>query len=245
MMIPVGSGPLAGQIAAAAAEQMNTKMTAETGTNALAAREVPKALVRAIRAELRALLDGNLEDNLTQVEQVAVRARELFMSIRGPGAQFIRGGPQTSVTGAIVNGLTSYNGATATVYPQSYSNPEQFGASAIRQLVNLVPEILSAQSSTPDKLMAAIALAEEKGHHDIAKSLKKKLMGSDYSDESKQLVLPDDANSIGGPGPTERERRGHERHETHEAHEVHEINGTSTTKVAVVGNAVMEAAVLP
>ena len=215
MMVPVGSGPLAGQIAAAAAEQMNTRAKVEAGVSALAPREVPKALVRAVRAELRALLDGNLEDNLTQVEQVAVRARELFMSIRGPGAQFTRGGSTQSpvmMNGAQIGTMSSYSSSGA-VFPASYSNPEQFGASAIRQLVNLVPEIMSAQNSSPDKLMAAIVLAEEKGHDDIAKALKKKLMG-DTAEESKKLAA-------------------HE-HEAHEAHdEVSGVNGV-TNGVAVL-----------
>ncbi len=233
MMVPVGSGPLAGQIAAAAAEQMNTRAKVEAGVSALAPREVPKGLIRAVRAELQALLRGNLEDNLTQVEQVAVRARELFMSIKGPGSQFVRGGPTQSVM--TVNGpqiiggsAASYSGGSA-VFPASYSNPEQFGASAIRQLVNLVPEIMSAQANTPDKLMAAIALAEEKGHDDIAKALKKKLMGSDYGDEPKQLA----------PHDTLSGRRQHDAHDAHETHE-HESNDAASS-TTIVGAALVEA----
>jgi hypothetical protein len=220
MVATIGSGPLTPQVAAAAAIQLADRLYEEKKTaSALAPREVPKALIRAVRAELRALLDGDLEDNLTQVEQVAVRARELFMSIRGPGAQFTRGGLATPVVmnGAQVGTVSSYN--TGLVFPQqSYSNPEQFGASAIRQLVALVPEIVSAQANTPDKLMTAIVLAEEKGHHDIAQALKKKLMGSD-ADASLS----------------------HEAHEAHEAHEVHESNGTSAAATMAVGAALASA----
>jgi len=228
-------GPLAPQLAAAvAAEQVakiKTMKAEHVGTNALVPREVPKALVRAVRAELRALLDGDLEDNLTQVEQVAVLARELFMSIRGPGAQFTRGMPTPIMTGQAVGGsmMTNYSGGSGVVYPTSYSNPEQFGASAIRQLVNLVPEIMSAQANSPDKLMAAIALAQEKGHDDIARALKKKLMGE----------VPDAASA-------------HEAHEAHEAHDVIESvgsNGASATIVgetlALAGSAVMAVAGAP
>lgn len=230
MVGPV-SGPLAGQIAAAAAEQMNTRAKAEqaAAASALVPREVPKALIRAVRAELRALLDGNLEDNLTQVEQVAVRARELFMSIKGPGVQFTRGLPTPIMTGQASGMLTNFQNSSGVVYPQSYSNPEQFGASAIRQLVALVPEIMSAQANTPDKLMAAIALAEEKGHDDIAKALKKKLLGDSVDT--------------------------HDAHEAHEAHDAHDViegsasNGASTSIIGAVlvdaGSAAMAAASAP
>ena len=128
------------------------------------------------------VVDGDLEDNLTQIEQVTAKARELFMSIRGPGAQFARGPQLISPQGM--------GGSTSTVTfgaGTSYSNPEQFGASAIRQLVSLVPEILGSQNNSPDKLMAAIVLAEEKGHHDVAESLKKKLLGGDAASELKRF----------------------------------------------------------
>jgi hypothetical protein len=219
-MIGPGPGPLAPQVAAAAVEQALRKKGEEyeKAVSALVTREVPKALVRAVRAELRALLDGNLEDNLTQVEQVAVRARELFMSIRGPGAQFTRGMSTPIMTGQASGMLTNFQSSSGVVYPASYSNPEQFGASAIRQLVALVPEIVNAQANTPDKLMAAIALAEEKGHHDIAKALKKKLMGDSV-----------DASDA------------HEAHEAHDAHDVVESGGSNGTSATVVGAALVEA----
>jgi len=190
-MTAVASGvPLAAQIAVLehqrAAEE-RAKTSAEA--SALGPREVPKALIRAVRAELRALLDGNLEDNLEQIGAVTTRARELFMTIRGPGAKFVRGGPQPLVTS-----MASSANISGSVYTGSgmvgvggYVNPEQFGAQAIRQLVSLVPEMLAAKSNSPDKIMKAIAIAKKEGHEDIVRALRKKLLGSVEDEEVPQL----------------------------------------------------------
>lgn len=187
-MTAVLSGvPLATQVALLAqqneAKAVEAKASAEA--SALGPREVPKALIRAVRAELRALLEGNLEDNLEQIGAVTARARELFMTIRGPGAKFARGGPQPLVTSM----ASSANiGSSVYMGPQfvggSYgSNPEQFGAQAIRQLVSLVPEILNAKANSPDKIMKAIAIAKKEGQEDIVQALRKKLLGDDADEK--------------------------------------------------------------
>lgn len=171
----VKPGPLAPQLAAIAEQK-----AAASHANTLSPKPVPKALVEAIREELRALVEGDLDANFSQIEKIVIRSRELFMTLKGPDAPFTRGA--TPIPGMP---LTVYNGGFSSgsiSMPYTASNPEQFGAQAIRQLVSMVPEILNARSNTPDKLMKAIALAKKEGHHDIAEALKKKLLGESHED---------------------------------------------------------------
>jgi hypothetical protein len=218
-MTAVVSGvPLATQIAQIAAlDQDRARASAEA--SALGPREVPKALIRAVRAELRALLDGDLEDNLEQIGAVTMRARELFMTIRGPGAKYTRGlgasGPQPLATMASSTGV--YMGSSLQQVG-GYANPEQFGAQAIRQLVSLVPEILAAKSNSPDKLMKAIAIAKKEGQEDIVRALRKKLLGDDGEENGAAPQL-----------------EAHEHHE-HGANGVNGVNGAANGVVLDASN---------
>lgn len=143
-------------------------------------RKVPAALIEAIRAELLALAEGDLEENLKPISDVVLRANELFVAIRGAEARALRGTPVPMGMGMNAS-VTSFSGSGSMgmVSPVSYSNPEQFGASAIRQLVSLVPEILAARTNAPDKLMKAIAIAKKEGHTEIAEVLTKRLLGDE------------------------------------------------------------------
>ncbi len=161
-------------------------------------RELPRVLVEGIRDELKRLVDGKVEDNLIQIQSVCQRANELFMVLRGATARFnqhrgpgsyplpgVYGGLDSSVTiGAPM--VTDYGYVGSSVSPQN--NPEQFGAKAIRELVSLIPEVLAAHSNSPEKLMAAIALAKEKGHDEIAATLTERLLGKQEKDDPNVIT---------------------------------------------------------
>jgi hypothetical protein len=68
----------------------------------------------------------------------------------------------------------------------SYVPPEQFGATAIRQLVALLPDILAARQRDPVSLVEAIAKAREKGMNELAGKLERQLTISLPEPDSKE-----------------------------------------------------------
>jgi len=181
----VAPGSLGPQVAAIAEAEVKAANSAVDNASTLSPRPVAKALVEAIREELRALVEGDLDANFSQIEKIVIRSRELFMTLKGPDASFTRGAPVSSANGPYYGAAYNVMSSGSVSFPGSItSNPEQFGAQAIRQLVSMVPEILNAKSNSPDKLMKAISLAKKDGHHDIAEALKKKLLGESHEDHS-------------------------------------------------------------
>ena len=148
-------------------------------------RAVPLALIEAVRAELLVLAAGDLEENLKQISDVVLRASELFVSIRGAEARVLRGvsaGPSVVQAQGMATSMATFGAGTGFV-AGGYANPEQFGASAIRQLVSLVPEMLAAKANSPDRLMKAISLAKKEGRDDIVQALTRRLLGDDAPPE--------------------------------------------------------------
>lgn len=171
---------------------------------------IPKAIVDAIRTEMKTLIEADdLDANLVLLEQLAGRARELFMTFKAPHARFSRrgngmmygdayayGGGSTLYTGGIGLGMQSVGGSIAA--------PEQFGAKAIREIISILPELLAgrSESASPDKLVDAIAAAKKNGEEEIAKELTARLLAKpeNITDKiTKRLkgLLPQDAPGEG------------------------------------------------
>ncbi len=148
-------------------------------------------LLEALRAELRRLVDGDLDANLVPIEQVAARGRELLMTLKAPEARVIRGRHPVSPfvnsggnysTASSVGGW-SEGGLVQQPYPLQATSPEQFGATAVRQMVSLVPDavdkIVRGITQSPERLVLAITAARERGQDALADKLEARLLGDD------------------------------------------------------------------
>jgi hypothetical protein len=165
----------------------------------------PSPLVEAIRSELLSLAnDPNLETKLSSIAQVATRASELLLAVRvdpkmvrmnPTGLQNI--GSTYSVPYSVQGGSGNVIGVSSS--GPAIAGPEQFGATAIRQLVNLVPEAIEgmrrAQLEDPAKLVAAIATAKERGLDALADKLERRLLDLDDDPE------PEPSTRALPPGP--------------------------------------------
>jgi len=163
-------------------------------------RPVPPALVASLRAEFQALVDGKLEDNLIQIERLAARARELCGVISGLDQRVhVRGGQLGEYNS---NSYGVSYGVGAIPLPAS-SNPEQFGASAIRQLVNSAPDVAArfaeAFSNSPARQVEAIATARSRGLSSLADKLEARLLSSSaaHNDAGHSDEQPPHANGSG------------------------------------------------
>jgi len=145
-----------------------------------------EALRDALRAEMRRLIDGDeFVRNLPQIQQVAAAAHQLCLTLRVGDPQVMRrhgtAGWGNVGGGFLVsnNSIGSY-GSDATMMPSPMPNPEQFGASMVRQIVNAIPDaaqtVADALANRPDHLVSALAKAEESGLHDVAESLRQRLL---------------------------------------------------------------------
>lgn len=170
--------------------------------------QIPKAIVDAIRSEMKALVEAeDLDANLILLEQLAGRARELFMTFKAPHARFTRRGP--GGIGYAYAGDVSYGGSTlyTSGFPASsqfVGAPEQFGAKAIREIISILPELLAgrSESASPDKLVDAIAAAKKNGEEEIAKELTARLLAKPENITEKitkrlKGLLPQDAPGEG------------------------------------------------
>lgn len=165
--------PLAPQLAAEAEGQAMERHKAAVSAGA---RAVSPALVAALREEMKQLVEGDFAGNLPQIAKLAQKAQDLFVTIRANGASM-----PSSMSASYAAGGVVYSGAL------NYgSNPEQFGARAIRELVALLPEILNANKprATASDLMLAIDMAEAKGKTDLANKLRDKLL-TQFADDDE------------------------------------------------------------
>ena len=160
----------------------------------------------ALRGELRRLIDSDdFVRNLPQIQQVAATAHQLCLTLRvgdpnvmrgRPGGPYLVGGNYTAAQWA--NEMSEgYGGVSG----PSVSNPEQFGASMVRQIVDAVPDaaqtIADALTNRPDHLVAALVAAESGNLPDVAASLRGRLMAAAKVAEPK--VEPP---APAGPPPT-------------------------------------------
>lgn len=168
-------------------------------------RKVPAALLDAVRAEMASMLQGDIEDPqaLSQIEKFAQVANTLFAVVRGQ--------PHVHPHVAAYNGGAVYGGGVVSV--GGYSNPEQFGARAIRELVGLLPEILQSQKKeSPAEIAEAMKIAKEEGDEELRLALRDKLMGKNKKDgvvEAKAIIA-------------------HEAHEHHDEHDEHREGGAES-----------------
>ena len=136
-------------------------------------KKLSDAIVEAIRSEFRSLLEGDLDDNLAQIEQLAATTRGLFQTLKG-GVPPIRGGRFPAPGGA---GYST--GAWFGPQP-SLPNVEQFGAAAVRQIVSNIPDVAAkvadAIANNPVRQVEAIAEARSKGMAALADKLEQRLL---------------------------------------------------------------------
>ncbi len=145
-------------------------------------KPMPKELVESIRAEFRKLVDDpDFIGKLTSIERLAANTRELAVTLGDPSSDAMKGRGQFMSAPSGWIGEQSYGGiAMANPYGPG-GGPEQFGARAIRELVNLIPSISAAArdyKQTSADLVDAIAQARQRGLGDIADHLEKKLLCS-------------------------------------------------------------------
>ncbi len=154
------------------------------------AEPLKSPLLEALRTELRRLVDGDLDANLVPIEQVAARGRELLMTLkapetrvirgRHPGSPFVNSGGNYSIASSV--GAWS-DGGLVQQYPVTPTSPEQFGATAVRQMVSLVPDaidkIVRGITQSPERLVLAITAARERGQDALADKLEARLLGDD------------------------------------------------------------------
>jgi len=147
-------------------------------------KKLSEAVVTSLRAEFRALVDGDLDDNLLQIEHLASRTRELFLTLKG-GEQhmYARRSPYSANVASYSSPMV-WNGSGAV----GGQNVEQFGAVAIRQIVENVPEVASriaeAITNSPARQVDAIATARREGLVDLADRLEKRLLASSPAAEA-------------------------------------------------------------
>lgn len=137
-------------------------------------KKLSPAIVQSIREEFRQLIDGDLDDNLTQIEHLAARARDLFMTLKG-GEAHIR--QRTGVVGLQPN-IGTYSSSWGGIVANG--GVEQFGAISIRQLVEHLPEVITkvaeALANSPARQIEAIAAARKGGLDDVAEKLEQRLL---------------------------------------------------------------------
>jgi hypothetical protein len=169
-----------------------------------AVRRAPEGLLAAIRLEFHKLIDGDdFPENLVQLGKLAASTRELLLTIGLPPGILSRRerGLGSLGTGAEVEGdgslspfmTSSYGGTGGTGFTDtvpSYmsahrrKDPEQFGARAIRELVNLVPDVARSVADairpapSAADLVKAISTAKENGLGDLASVLERRLLAS-------------------------------------------------------------------
>jgi hypothetical protein len=163
-------------------------------------KKIPEAIIEALRAEFRILVDGDLVDNLMQVEQLAVKTRALFLTMRGV---------ETVMMGRSVLANVPLSNQMLPGVGYGGPNVEQFGASAIRQVVEHLPDVVSrladALANSPARQIDAIATARRNGMHDMADQLEKRLLAPPaavdthtHTEEPPHTQLPTANGTNGG-----------------------------------------------
>ena len=154
-----------------------------------------KSLCEAMRAQLADMVSSeNFDQDLLGVARFAEGARQLLMTIRVPPVgQRTRVGPPGTVNYGNYNAATTGTFGYDTWMPAmpagaAMGPPEQFGAQAIRQLVALLPDVMSKR--TPTELLRAMKDARDMGLNDVAEELRKELLGKD-----REALSPTSARS--------------------------------------------------
>jgi hypothetical protein len=129
-------------------------------------------ILSGLRAELSKLVAGDLEKNLLMVARLAESARMMLMTIRAP-KEHVRYRRHYGSFDGDFGGNAEMGGDPAEFLPPK--NPEQFGASAIRQLIELLPKALEKKPSMSEAV-SAIHHARELGQTSLADELERRLL---------------------------------------------------------------------
>jgi hypothetical protein len=175
-------------------------------------KAAPPALVAALRTEFLRLVDDDaFIQNLTLIERLAGRAREVILTLvipdgmvprrRGSNGPFYNAGLQANVYAGgqeeygpdLATG--SYGVASTPVMMPGGANHEQFGAKAIREVVNLFPTLAEAVAKaahqSPVQQVLAITTARDRGLTELADKLEAKLLGGGDEDDDPKPVAVD------------------------------------------------------
>ena len=118
-------------------------------------------------------------------------------------------------------GLVGYGGSNIATYNMSgigtVTEPEQFGARAIRELVSLIPEIIAGQKrESPADIAEAMKIAKEDGDTELYDSLRGKLLGK------KTEKVAGIVEAVGEPAVEVVEAKSESAHAHDHAHECEE-----------------------
>jgi hypothetical protein len=133
---------------------------------ALVMSPISKELLDSLRAEFRKLVDGDgFQNNLHTIARLAEHAQSIVMTLGSPVAQ---AGPPSIQPGFEITTLPPM------------SNPEQFGAKAIRELVAVAPRLAEAfaraPNDSPEKLVEAVKKARDLGMDELAERIEARLL---------------------------------------------------------------------
>jgi len=139
--------------------------------------EPPSALMEALRAQLRTILDKPLTPrSLLEMEQTARLSRELLIVGKMPEAK--RTGYPGSIMSPMFLGDTASYESSAAPYVSSPQS-ETFGVSMIRELVAKLPELMKPKEvvyrESAASLIDAITAARDAKMDDVVQKLKAKL----------------------------------------------------------------------
>jgi len=145
-------------------------------------------IAEALRAELRDILDnGGRPFDITAARHlydVASAAKDLLTTLAksvGEVQQVIadNGGAMESLAApmSVDPDVTGIPGAALAATTQQ---AETFGARILREMLALAPKLLKNGGDDPQKLVAAIADAHDRGLHDVARELERRLVGTRF-----------------------------------------------------------------
>jgi len=142
--------------------------------------EPPSALMEALRAQLRSILDKPLTPrSLLEMEQTARLSRELLIVGKMPEAKRT-GYPGSIMSPMLMGGDTaSYEQSSASFPYVTSPQSETFGVSMIRELVAKLPELMKPKEvvyrESAASLIDAITAARDAKMDDVVQKLKAKL----------------------------------------------------------------------
>lgn len=137
-------------------------------------------LTEAMRADLKKLLDGEIFDSgvLKNLIRKAKAAQQYLMAdaLMGSGGEILNDDLDSSLGSP---GSLLYGGGTSLGGLGASLNSETFGAKIIREVFPMLADLERVKQQSPEKLVDAIAAANEAGMTDLADMLKERLLGAD------------------------------------------------------------------
>lgn len=161
--------------------------------------EPPRALMEALQAQLRAIVDKPLTPgSLLELEQTARLSRELLVVGKMPAKR--PGYPGAIMSPMYLGDTSSYESSGAAPYATSPQS-ETFGVSVIREIVTKLPELMKPKEvvyrESAASLIDAITAAREAKMDDVVAKLKAKL---DALLDEPEAAVPNYAGQVGGGG---------------------------------------------